>query len=75
MRITREWIHSCSTSPLTGAFDKEQLRLLGREKTKGWLSGLIGTEIPDEIALKIEKIGEMGRSRIKYMIPTVMPPE
>ena len=72
MKITREWLQSCSTSPLTGSFTDEQIDLLGQGRNKGWLSKSVGKDIPDEIANRIAEIGRKGRSRVRYMIPPVL---
>jgi hypothetical protein len=61
MKLTREIIHGAGT--LGMGFNRHQLGLLGVKwpPKKGWLSGLIGTEIPDETWEKVMRLKSVRR--------------
>jgi len=54
MKLTYSIIHSAGSSGGDG-FNYAQLKLLGVElpPKKGWLSNLIGKEVPDDIWIKV----------------------
>ena len=61
-------MHQNSTSPCGSGFTNAQLALLGVvEKKRGWLTELIGKDIPTEVAEEFERLGYAGRTREKYM--------
>lgn len=47
MKLTRENLHALATGGC--GFNNAQAKLLGVKMKKGWLSGLIGQEIPDDV--------------------------
>ena len=68
MRITREFMFSCSTNG-HGGWNKDQLALLGVNwpPEKGWLGRLIGTEVHDEIARQVRALtGHRGSDGVTH---------
>lgn len=56
MKLTREILHSAGTSGI--GYNREQLRLLGVPwpPRHGWLSNLVGKDIPDDTWSKVMEL-------------------
>jgi hypothetical protein len=57
MKLTRENIHAAATK--NNGFNRAQIELFGINwpPKKGWLTSLIGKEIPDDVYYKIVAMG------------------